>query len=84
MHAGYSLDLPNLLDDLDTDFPAFFLLPFLGCLAEPLHNLIWELRESLGQTFVIVTHNPELYERADRVVTLREGRAVEPDATGTG
>ncbi len=52
--------------------------------ARDLHNLIWELRESLGQTFVIVTHNPELYERADRVVTLREGRAVEPDATGTG
>jgi len=52
--------------------------------ARDLHDLIWELRESLGQTFVIVTHNPELYERADRVVTLREGRAVEPDAAGTG
>ncbi len=52
--------------------------------ARDLHDLIWELRESLGQTFVIVTHNPELYERADRVVTLREGRAVEPGAAGTG
>ncbi len=52
--------------------------------ARDLHDLIWELRESLGQTFVIVTHNSELYERADRVVTLREGRAVESGAAGTG
>ncbi len=52
--------------------------------ARDLHDLIWGLRESLGLTFVIVTHNPELYERADRVVTLREGRAVKPDAAGTG
>jgi len=44
--------------------------------ARDLHNLLWELRDSLGHTFIIVTHNPELYERADRVVTLREGRAV--------
>jgi lipoprotein-releasing system ATP-binding protein len=48
--------------------------------ARDLHDLIWELRDSLGQTFVIVTHNPELYERADRVVTLREGRAVDATA----
>lgn len=41
-----------------------------------LHDLIWRLREELGQTFVIVTHNPELYERADRVVELREGTTV--------
>jgi len=52
--------------------------------ARDLHDLIWELRQSLGQTFVIVTHNPELYERADRVVTLREGRAVQADAARTG
>lgn len=44
--------------------------------ARDLHDLIWELRDSLGHTFIIVTHNPELYERADRVVTLREGLAV--------
>ncbi len=38
-----------------------------------LHDLIWGLRDELGQTFVIVTHNSELYERADRVVELRDG-----------
>jgi lipoprotein-releasing system ATP-binding protein len=41
--------------------------------SEELHDLIWGLRDEIGQTFVIVTHNPDLYERADRVVALREG-----------
>jgi lipoprotein-releasing system ATP-binding protein len=45
--------------------------------SDELHDLIWGLRESSGQTFVIVTHNPDLYERADRVVTLKEGLATE-------
>ncbi len=44
---------------------------------EELHDLIWGLRESLGQTFVIVTHNPALYERADRVIALKDGLASE-------
>jgi len=42
-----------------------------------LHDLLWELRDSTGQTFAIVTHNEELFHRADRVITLRGGRAVE-------
>ncbi|MBN2566069.1 MAG: lipoprotein-releasing system ATP-binding protein LolD, partial [Candidatus Eisenbacteria bacterium] len=41
--------------------------------SEGLHDLIWGLRESMGQTFVIVTHNPDLYERADRVIALKDG-----------
>jgi lipoprotein-releasing system ATP-binding protein len=45
--------------------------------SDELHDLIWGLRESIGQTFVIVTHNPDLYERADRVVVLKEGLATE-------
>ena len=45
-----------------------------------LHDLIWGLRESIGQTFVIVTHNPELYERADRVIALKDGVATEVEA----
>lgn len=44
---------------------------------EELHDLIWRLRESIGQTFVVVTHNPELSGRADRVVALEDGRAHE-------
>jgi lipoprotein-releasing system ATP-binding protein len=45
--------------------------------SDELHDLIWGLRDSIGQTFVIVTHNPDLYERADRVVVLEEGLATE-------
>ena len=44
---------------------------------EELHDLIWRLRDSMGQTFVIVTHNPELFGRADRVIALRDGTAYE-------
>ncbi|MDA1192649.1 MAG: ABC transporter ATP-binding protein [Candidatus Poribacteria bacterium] len=42
--------------------------------SESVHDLIWELRERLGQTFVIVTHNAGLAERADRAVHLVDGR----------
>ncbi len=44
---------------------------------EELHDLIWRLRDSIGQTFVVVTHNPELSGRADRVIALKDGRADE-------
>jgi len=47
--------------------------------SKELHDLIWGLRDSIGQTFVIVTHNPDLYERADRVIALSEGRATEEE-----
>ncbi len=46
---------------------------------EELHDLIWRLRESMGQTFVIVTHNQALWERADRVISLLEGRVAEQE-----
>jgi lipoprotein-releasing system ATP-binding protein len=31
------------------------------------------LRDELGQTFVIVTHNPELADLADRHLQMRDG-----------
>ncbi len=34
--------------------------------AENLHNLFFKLRDEFGQTFVIVTHNEELANMADR------------------
>ena len=42
--------------------------------SEAVHDLIWDLRERLGQTFVIVTHNAGLAERSDRTVELVDGR----------
>lgn len=41
--------------------------------AEQLHQLFFELREALGQTFVIVTHNEELATMADRRLSIVDG-----------
>ena len=41
--------------------------------AENLHNLFFKLRDSFGQTFVIVTHNRELADMADRKLTMLDG-----------
>lgn len=43
--------------------------------ARELHNLFFELRKELGQTFVIVTHNTELADMADRKITIVDGAA---------
>lgn len=40
---------------------------------EELHSLFFELRATLGQTFVIITHDTELARRADRMITLKDG-----------
>lgn len=42
--------------------------------AEALHQLFWELNQKLNQTLIIVTHNLELAEQADRVIELFDGR----------
>lgn len=41
--------------------------------SEELHRLFFSLRENLGQTFVIVTHNTELANMADRKLTIKDG-----------
>ncbi len=41
--------------------------------SQELHQLFFRLREQLGQTFVIVTHNPELADMADRKLTIVDG-----------
>jgi putative ABC transport system ATP-binding protein len=40
-------------------------------------DLIAELNETLGMTFVIVTHEREVAKRAKRIVHLRDGRLVD-------
>ncbi len=44
--------------------------------AENLHNLFFKLRDEFGQTFVIVTHNDELANMADRKLTMVDGNIV--------
>lgn len=41
--------------------------------AENLHNLFFKLRNEFGQTFVIVTHNEELANMADRKLVMQDG-----------
>lgn len=41
--------------------------------ADRLHHLFFKLREEFGQTFVIVTHNQELADMADRKLTMMDG-----------
>lgn len=41
-----------------------------------LHRLFFELRDKLGQTFVIVTHDEDLASQTDRTIHLVDGRIV--------
>lgn len=42
--------------------------------AKNLHELFFTLRDKFNQTFVIVTHNQELAEMADRKLEMTDGR----------
>ena len=42
--------------------------------AEQLHKLFFDLRDQFGQTFVIVTHNNELANMADRKLEIIDGK----------
>jgi lipoprotein-releasing system ATP-binding protein len=41
--------------------------------AKELHRLFFSLRDEFRQTFVIVTHNEELADMADRKLTIKDG-----------
>lgn len=43
---------------------------------EELHRLFFDLRDKLGQTFVIVTHDEDLASKTDRTIHLIDGRVV--------
>jgi len=45
--------------------------------AEHLHRLFFELRDKFGQTFIIVTHNRDLANMADRKVEMLDGRIIQ-------
>lgn len=44
--------------------------------AKELHQLFFTLREKFNQTFIIVTHNEELANMADRKLVMRDGNIV--------
>ena len=45
--------------------------------ARELHKLFFQLRDRFQQTFIIVTHNDELAEMANRKLVMRDGKIVE-------
>ena len=44
--------------------------------AKNLHELFFELRDKYNQTFVIVTHNDELANMADRKLVMKDGNII--------
>lgn len=47
--------------------------------ADHLHKLFFELRDKFGQTFVIVTHNEQLADLADRKLVMVDGLITSQD-----
>lgn len=43
---------------------------------QEIHKLFFDLRDRLGQTIVIVTHDPELAALCDRTLTMKDGRFI--------
>jgi lipoprotein-releasing system ATP-binding protein len=41
--------------------------------AAELHQLFLNLRKDFGQSFIIVTHNPDLAKLSDKILTIRDG-----------
>ena len=46
--------------------------------SEAVHDLLWTLNDQFDQTFIIVTHNQPLAQRADRLIQLVDGRVYDP------
>ena len=44
---------------------------------QELHQLFFDLRDRMGQTFVIVTHDEELAQLTDRTIHMRDGKIEE-------
>ncbi|MBE9464900.1 ABC transporter ATP-binding protein [Dyadobacter subterraneus] len=42
-----------------------------------LHQLFFKLRDELGHTFIIVTHNEDLAEMADRRIVMQDGKMLQ-------
>ena len=43
---------------------------------QEIHKVFFDLRDKLGQTIVIVTHDPELAALCDRALNMKDGRVV--------
>ena len=44
--------------------------------SQEMHKLLFQLRDDFNQTFVIVTHNPDLAEMSDRTLSMEAGLII--------
>lgn len=44
---------------------------------DELHDLLFQLRDDIGQTFVIVTHDDQFAERSDKIIHIKDGKIDE-------
>lgn len=49
---------------------------------QDLHRLFFDLRDQMGQTFVIVTHDEQLADLADRKILMQDGRITTAEDKG--
>ncbi len=47
--------------------------------SEAVHQILIDLRDKMGKTFVIVTHNPGLVSLADKVYEMKDGKIITRD-----
>ncbi len=52
--------------------------------AKELHQLFFDLRKSFKQTFLIVTHNEELAQLSDRIISMKDGKVQTPSPLSPG
>lgn len=45
--------------------------------AATLHSLFFQLRDTMNQTFIIVTHNKELASISDRIIQIKDGTIID-------
>ena len=49
---------------------------------QDLHRLFFDLRDQMGQTFVIITHDEQLADLADRKILMQDGRITTAEDKG--
>jgi ABC-type lipoprotein export system ATPase subunit len=50
--------------------------------ANDILDLMRSLNQEAGQTFIVVTHDPEIGKACDRIVSMYDGQIVQPEARG--
>jgi len=60
-------------------FQKFNLLPTLSARSNIVLDMLRQSNQNLGQTVLMITHNPEAAAYGDRIVHMRDGQIVTPE-----